>query len=88
MNIREVFARNLRKARHARGLSQEALAYEAGIDRTYISALERGVYSATIVMVDKLATVLGVKPGALLQKPAKGRPRKVETRPLRNGREP
>jgi transcriptional regulator with XRE-family HTH domain len=53
------------------------LAYEAGIDRTYISALERGVYSATIVMVDKLATVLGVEPGALLQKPAKGRPRKV-----------
>lgn len=77
MNIREVFARNLRKARHARGLSQEALAYEAGIDRTYISALERGVYSATIVMVDKLATVLGVEPSALLQKPAKGRPRKV-----------
>jgi transcriptional regulator with XRE-family HTH domain len=77
MNIREVFARNLRKARHARGLSQEALAYEAGIDRTYISALERGVYSATIVMVDKLATVLGVEPGALLQRPAKGRPRKV-----------
>jgi predicted transcriptional regulator len=41
MHIREVFARNLRKARNAKGLSQEALAYEAGIDRTYISALER-----------------------------------------------
>jgi transcriptional regulator with XRE-family HTH domain len=77
MDIREVFARNLRKARHARGLSQEALAYEAGIDRTYISALERGVYSATIVMVDKLATVLDVEPGTLLQRPTKGRQRKV-----------
>ena len=77
MDIREVFARNLRKARHARGLSQEALAYEAGIDRTYISALERGVYSATIVMVNKLATVLDVEPGTLLQRPTKGRPRKV-----------
>jgi transcriptional regulator with XRE-family HTH domain len=77
MDIREVFARNLRKARHARGLSQEALAYEAGIDRTYISALERGVYSATIVMVDKLATVLDVEPGTLLQRPTNGRPRKV-----------
>jgi transcriptional regulator with XRE-family HTH domain len=56
MDIREVFARNLRKARNAKGLSQEALAHEANIDRTYVSALERSEYSATIVMVDKLAS--------------------------------
>ena len=43
MDIREVFARNLRKARNARCLSQEALAHEADVDRTYVSALERGV---------------------------------------------
>jgi transcriptional regulator with XRE-family HTH domain len=77
MDIREVFARNLRKARHAKGLSQEALAHEAGIDRTYISALERGAYSATIVMVDKLATALEVDPGRLLQRPSKARARKT-----------
>lgn len=69
MNIREDFARNVRKLRHARGLSQEALAYEAGIDRTYISALERGVYSATIDMVAKIAVALEVDPAILLQKP-------------------
>ena len=86
MDIREVFARNLRKARNARGLSQEALAHDAGIDRTYISALERGVYSATIVMVDKLGTALGVEPGALLQRPAKGRLRRA--RAVRSDREP
>jgi transcriptional regulator with XRE-family HTH domain len=86
MDIREVFARNLRKARNVRGLSQEALAHDAGIDRTYISALERGVYSATIVMVDKLATALGVEPGTLLQRPAKGRLRR--SRAVRNDREP
>ncbi|HEY2528842.1 MAG TPA: helix-turn-helix transcriptional regulator [Xanthobacteraceae bacterium] len=56
MQIREVFARNLRKARHEKGLSQEALAHEAEVDRTYITALERGVCRATIDMVDKLAT--------------------------------
>jgi transcriptional regulator with XRE-family HTH domain len=77
MDIREVFARNLRKARNARGLSQEALAHEAGVDRTYISALERGVYGATIDMVDKLARVLHVEPGALLQRAEKARPRKA-----------
>lgn len=71
MDIREVFARNLRRYRQERGLSQEALAHEADVDRTYISALERGLYSATITMVDKLATVLGVEAAALLQRPSK-----------------
>ncbi len=55
MEIREVFARNLRRTRHAKGLSQEALAYEADVDRTYNSSLERGVYAATIDMFGKLA---------------------------------
>ncbi|SDR57676.1 DNA-binding transcriptional regulator, XRE-family HTH domain [Rhizobiales bacterium GAS113] len=68
MDIREDFARNLRKFRHQRNLSQEALAHEAGIDRTYVSALERGVYSASLTMVGKLAKVLGVEPAALLQR--------------------
>jgi len=69
MDIREIFARNLRRIRHESGLSQEALANDAGIDRTYISALERGVYSATIDMVAKLASVLQVEPADLLRKP-------------------
>ena len=60
-----------------KGLSQEALAYEAGIDRTYISALERGVYSATIDMVGKLAAVLEIEPSALLERQTKSRARKV-----------
>ena len=77
MGIREVFARNLRKARNAKGLSQEALAHEAEVDRTYISALERGRYSATIDMVDKLAMVLDIEASALLELPAKARPRKA-----------
>ena len=77
MNIREDFARNLRRFRHAKGLSQEALAYEAGIDRTYISALERGVYSATIDMVAKIASVLGVEAAELLQRPSRQSRRKA-----------
>lgn len=77
MSIREDFARNLRRLRHAKGLSQEALAYEADIDRTYISALERGVYSATIDMVAKLAAVLGVDAAELLQRPSRPSRRKA-----------
>ena len=75
MDIREVFAINLRKARHAKGLSQEALATDAEIDRTYVSALERGIYSATIDMVAKLALILEVEPSDLLARPPGFRPR-------------
>ena len=71
MDIREDFARNLRKLRRHKGFSQEALALEAGIDRTYVSALERCTYSATITMVEKLAVVLGVEPVDLLQRASK-----------------
>ena len=66
MEIREVFARNLRILRQARGLSQEELAHSAGIDRTYISSLERSIYNASIDVVDRLAVVLNVKAMQLL----------------------
>jgi transcriptional regulator with XRE-family HTH domain len=71
MEIREVFARNLKAARRARGLSQEELAYRAGIDRTYISSLERSVYNASIDVVDRLAVVLEVEASDLLKRPPK-----------------
>ena len=73
MDIREVFARNLRNLRREKGMSQEALAEEAGVDRTYISALERSTYSASITMVEKLANVLGVEASVLLERPARPR---------------
>ena len=73
MDIRAVFAGNLRRLRRLRGLSQEALAHDAGIDRTYVSAMERGKYSATIDMLGRLAKVLGVSESELLRRV--GRPR-------------
>ena len=66
MQIRRIFAANLRKYRTAAGFSQEELAHRADIDRTYVSALERGVYSATIDMVARLAEVLEVEPSDML----------------------
>jgi transcriptional regulator with XRE-family HTH domain len=68
MDIREAFARNLRLLRQAKGLSQEELAHRADLDRTYISSLERSVYSPTIEVVDRLATVLEVEAAELLKK--------------------
>ena len=69
MEIREVLALNLRKFRQAKGLSQEELADRAEIDRTYISAVERSVYAASIDVVDRLARGLGVEAADLLRRP-------------------
>lgn len=71
MSLRDVFARNLRRYRIEAGLSQEALAADADIDRTYVSALERSVYSASIDMIEKLAKVIGVEPSRLLERPVR-----------------
>ena len=66
MTIREVLAANLKRYRRATGLSQEELAHRAGIDRTYISSLERRQYAASIDIVESLARELGVEPHVLL----------------------
>lgn len=66
MSSRENLARNLKALRTANGLSQEALADAAGIDRTYVSALERCKYSLSIDRLDRLALSLGVEPFMLL----------------------
>lgn len=69
MEIRDVLAHNLKAHRVAKGLSQEELAHRAGVDRTYISSLERSVYAAGIVVVDRLANVLGLEAADLLKRP-------------------
>ena len=66
MNIREVFAGNLRRLRKARGLSQEDLADAADLDRTYISALERRRFAASLDVVQAIALALEVRPADLL----------------------
>ena len=71
MDPRQVFAANLRRLRHAKGISQEDLAYEADVNRTYLSKLEKGVSYAGLEIIWKLAAVLEVEPAELLRLPAK-----------------
>ncbi len=47
MDLRDVFAANLRRLRNARGLAQDGLAYEANVSRSYLSQLEKGASTAT-----------------------------------------
>ena len=68
MRLRQIFADNLRRVRAERELTQERLADLAGIDRTYVSALERQVYSVSLDTIEKLAEVLKVEPQELLKR--------------------
>lgn len=64
MNLRGVVAKNLRRLRQAKGLSQEELADRADINRNYVGLLEREEHAATVDMLEKLASVLEVDPVA------------------------
>ena len=59
-------ARNVRLLRVMRGWSQEVLALEAGLDRTYVGAVERGERNPTLASVERLAGALGVEVSELL----------------------
>ena len=85
MDIREILAQNLRRLRRARRFSQEELAHRAKIDRTYVSSLERRIYSATIDIVDKLARVLGVEASDLLKRPSTDNTDRKRARTSSNG---
>ena len=66
MDVRDRLAANMKRLRKERGWSQEALADAAGLDRTYISGIERKVKNPTITVVDRVAVALGCRLGDLL----------------------
>jgi transcriptional regulator with XRE-family HTH domain len=70
MDIRDVFATNLRRLRNERGLSQDDLAYEAEISRSYLSQIEKGKgFYASLKIIERLANVLQVASADLLREP-------------------
>jgi transcriptional regulator with XRE-family HTH domain len=56
----------IRRARKASGISQEKLAFEAQIDRTYVSQLENGHKSPTVDVLFRIGPVLGVTASELI----------------------
>ena len=62
----DAFGIVLKDARKKQGLSQEALALEANLQRNYISLIERGINQPTITTIFKLAAALGVKPSEIV----------------------
>jgi len=66
LEAERAFGQVLREIRLERALSQEALALEAGVQRNYVSLLERGLNSASIKIIFKLCHVLDVTPSEVL----------------------
>ena len=67
MDVRKKFGKRLRALREARGWSQEEFADRAGLHRTYVSAVERGVRNPTLSVLERLAKALGIKLAELLE---------------------
>ncbi len=59
--------KRLRKARREKGLSQEALALTVGMDRSYVSGLERGEFNVSLLVLAKLARAAGTRLSVLLE---------------------
>lgn len=70
MDARILVGMNLRRYRNLAQISQEDLADLAGIDRTYVSGVERGIRNPTVTVLQSLAEALKIETSALLEKPA------------------
>jgi len=70
MDIHAVLSANIRKFRQRKGWSQERLAEESGLHRTYVSGVERGTRNPTVEIVGKLAKALGVRVAELFKEPS------------------
>jgi transcriptional regulator with XRE-family HTH domain len=85
MNGRELVAWNLRRLRVERDVSAEALAAQSGVDRAYLSRLERGLANPSIELLERLASVLGIEIADFLAVPS---PKDRAPEPLPGGRRP
>ncbi len=83
MKAQQLVARNIRRLRVGRKLSQESLAVDAGIDRTYVSRLEREMENPTIGVLEKLAAALETDIVEFFDRAAVGR---GPVKPLPSGR--
>ena len=67
MDVRKRVGRNLQRFRKGSGLSQEELAFECGLHRTYVSGVERGVRNPTVMVLDRIARALRIPASRLLE---------------------
>lgn len=66
MDVVALLGKNVRREREAKGLSQEELAFRAGMKRSYLSDLERGVRNPSVRVLGRLAEALSIPEAQLL----------------------
>ena len=81
MDARSTVAFNIRRLRVALKLPQEVLAIDAGVDRSYVSRLERGLENPTVAVLERLASALQMDIGELFKRPPQGSRRLAENLP-------
>jgi transcriptional regulator with XRE-family HTH domain len=81
MDIRKLFGTNVRRLRIAANLSQAAVADRMGVDRAFISAIERGRQNATLFTILEVAEALGVHPSSFLMEADNTREIEDSTKP-------
>lgn len=69
MDIRSTVGQNVAKYRRLKAWSQEELAFQSGLHRTYISGVERGVRNPTVLVLAQIAEALEISPSQLLEYP-------------------
>jgi len=67
MDLRQLFATNLRRLRHAKGLSQDELALEAEMSRSYLSQIEKGKFYVSLKVIGRLSDALAADPADFLK---------------------
>ncbi|MEH6789738.1 helix-turn-helix domain-containing protein [Parasphingorhabdus sp.] len=67
MDVVKLLGMNVRHHRKQKGITQEELAVAAGMERSYVSDLERGTRNPSVAALGRLAVALEVEPAALLQ---------------------
>jgi transcriptional regulator with XRE-family HTH domain len=67
MDLPKIMGRNVRVLRKAKGMSQEELALESDMKRSYVSDLERGTRNPSVKALGRLAAALGVEPEVLVR---------------------
>ncbi|MEY9981567.1 transcriptional regulator with XRE-family HTH domain [Bradyrhizobium yuanmingense] len=85
MNARALVAWNVRRIRVDRGIPQEQLAYDAGIDRSYLGRIEQQKENPTIDLLGRIAMTLGIHLSELFAEPVMGA---TPPKPMSRGRKP
>lgn len=83
MKANDLVAYNLKRLRVRAGISQERLALDSGIDRTYVSRIERQMENCTVGILERLAEVIGCRIGEFFDEPTD-----TPLAPLKSGRKP